>query len=113
MNVVRVGLLGLGTVGSGVVKTIRSQEKKLTERLGKKVEIVKALVRDLAKERLVEVDSCLLTTRYEDVLDNNVDIIVEVMGVWSPLSIICGGQLKKAVMWLPPTKNCWPSAAGN
>lgn len=84
MSVVRVGLLGLGTVGCGVVKTIRSQEKKLTERLGKKVEIVKALVRDVSKSRSVEVDGGLLTTRFDDVLQSDPDILVEVMGGVEP-----------------------------
>lgn len=84
MSVVRVGLLGLGTVGTGVVKTIRSQEKKLTQRLGKKVEIVKALVRDVTKTRQVEVEAGLLTDQFSDVLDSNIEILVEVMGGVEP-----------------------------
>lgn len=74
----------MGTVGTGVVKTIRSQEKKLTERLGKRVEIVKALVRDAEKERAVDVDSGLLTTQFSEVLESGAHIVVEVMGGVDP-----------------------------
>lgn len=83
-EVVRVGLLGLGTVGGGVIKTIRSQQEKLASRLGKRIEIVKALVRDSEKERAVPIDPTLLTTDFEDVLNSNVDIVVEVMGGVEP-----------------------------
>ncbi|MBH0333414.1 homoserine dehydrogenase [Brevibacillus brevis] len=83
-EVVRVGLLGLGTVGGGVIKTIRSQQEKLASRLGKRIEIVKALVRDSEKERAVHVDPSLLTTDFEDVLRSDVDIVVEVMGGVEP-----------------------------
>ncbi|KMZ40244.1 MULTISPECIES: homoserine dehydrogenase [Bacillales] len=83
-EVVRVGLLGLGTVGGGVIKTIRSQQEKLASRLGKRIEIVKALVRDSGKERAVHVDPALLTTDFEDVLRSDVDIVVEVMGGVEP-----------------------------
>ncbi|EJL21643.1 homoserine dehydrogenase [Brevibacillus sp. BC25] len=83
-EVVRVGLLGLGTVGGGVIKTIRSQQEKLASRLGKRIEIVKALVRDSEKERAVHIDPALLTTDFEDVLRSDVDIVVEVMGGVEP-----------------------------
>ncbi|WP_312114158.1 homoserine dehydrogenase [Brevibacillus reuszeri] len=83
-DVIKVGLLGLGTVGGGVIKTIRSQQEKLSARLGKRIEIVKALVRDSEKERAVQIDQALLTTDFEDVLKSDVDIVVEVMGGVEP-----------------------------
>ncbi|WP_134703915.1 homoserine dehydrogenase [Ammoniphilus sp. YIM 78166] len=84
MSTIRVGLLGLGTVGTGVVKTLRIQEHKLSERLGKKVEIVKVLVKNLSKERAVDLHSSLLTTSFDEVLEAKVDVIVEVMGGVEP-----------------------------
>jgi len=83
-GVVRVGLLGLGTVGGGVIKTIRSQQEKLSLRLGKRIEIVKALVRDSEKERAVQLEPSILTTNFDDVLQSDVDIVVEVMGGVEP-----------------------------
>lgn len=83
-DVVKVGLLGLGTVGGGVIKTIRSQQEKLTSRLGKRIEIVKALVRDSEKQRAVSLDRSVLTTDFDEVLQSDVDIVVEVMGGVEP-----------------------------
>ncbi|TKI55064.1 homoserine dehydrogenase [Brevibacillus antibioticus] len=84
MSVIRVGLLGFGTVGTGVVNTVRAQEKKLTERLGKRVEIVKVLVRDVTKTRQIEVENDLLTDRFAEVLESDIDVLVEVIGGVEP-----------------------------
>ncbi len=84
MEVVRVGLLGLGTVGTGVVKTLRMQEQRLTERIGQKVEIVKILVKNLEKERGVSIDADLLTTSFDDLLKADVHVIVEAIGGVEP-----------------------------
>jgi homoserine dehydrogenase len=84
MSAVRVALLGLGTVGSGVVKTLALQEKKLSQRIGRKVKIVKVLVRDLNKKRNVQIYSGLLTTKFEDILDANPEVLIEVMGGIEP-----------------------------
>ncbi|MFD2371136.1 homoserine dehydrogenase [Brevibacillus sp. GCM10020057] len=84
VEVVKVGLLGLGTVGGGVIKTIHSQQEKLAARLGKRIEIVKALVRDAEKERAVQMGRTVLTTDFDEVLHSGVDIVVEVMGGVEP-----------------------------
>jgi homoserine dehydrogenase len=83
-SVVKVGLLGVGTVGGGVLKTIRSQQQKLSDRLGRRVEVVKALVRNAEKQRSVPIENNLITTRFEEVLESDVDIVVEVMGGVEP-----------------------------
>lgn len=80
MESVRVGLLGLGTVGCGVWKTIKKQEKKLRDRLNKKVEIVKVVVKDVQKERPLYLPKDMLTTNFEDLYEENLDVLVEVMG---------------------------------
>jgi homoserine dehydrogenase len=78
---ISVGLLGLGTVGSGVVKIIKNHQDKLIHQVGCPVEVKKILVRDLHKERNVSVDTNLLTTDPYEVIDNpEIDIIIEVMG---------------------------------
>jgi len=76
-----VGLLGLGTVGSGVVKIIENHQEKLMHQVGCPVKVKKILVRDVQKPRDVAVDSSLLTTSAADVIDDpDVDVIIEVMG---------------------------------
>ncbi|MGZ4107213.1 MAG: homoserine dehydrogenase [Tumebacillaceae bacterium] len=80
-NVVKIGLLGLGTVGSGVMKLLRQNGEELAQRSGYKVEIKKVLVRDLDKKRRVDVPRDLLTQNvWEIVQDPEIRIIIEVMG---------------------------------
>ncbi|KZZ83440.1 homoserine dehydrogenase [Bacillus sp. SJS] len=81
MKAIQVGLLGLGTVGSGVVKIIREHQDKLMHLVGCPVEVKKVLVREKDKQRMVDVDPSLLTTDpYEVILDKDVDVLIEVMG---------------------------------
>lgn len=78
---VSIGLLGLGTVGSGVVHMIESHQEELQQRVGCTVKVGKVLVRDIEKYRGVDLDSNLLTQNPEDVISNpDVDVVIEVMG---------------------------------
>ncbi|WP_199426593.1 homoserine dehydrogenase [Thermaerobacillus caldiproteolyticus] len=81
VNPISVGLLGLGTVGSGVVKIIENHQDQLIHQVGCPVTVKKILVRDIYKERDVKVDSSLLTTNVDEVInDPGIDVIIEVMG---------------------------------
>ena len=76
-----VGLLGLGTVGSGVVKILRSEAKAIEEKTGLRISVRKICVRSLSKKRAVSVPRSILTTRPKELLeDPSVDIVVELMG---------------------------------
>lgn len=80
-NKVSIGLLGLGVVGTGVIKIIKNHQEKLVHQLGTDVQVKSALVRSLDKQRDVGLEGTLLTTNPDDVLnDPEIDIIVEVMG---------------------------------
>lgn len=75
-----IGLLGLGTVGSGVVEVLNKNAEDISKRVGAAVKIKKILVRDTGKTR-VGVDSSLLTNNFDDILnDADISIVVEVMG---------------------------------
>lgn len=85
MRAIRLGLLGCGTVGGGVVRLIAENAAKNAARVGAPVEVGPVLVRDPGKERVAELDRARLTTRPEDVLDApDVDVVVEVMGGLEP-----------------------------
>lgn len=74
-------MLGLGTVGSGVVKIIENHQDKLMHQVGCPVEVKRILVNDLEKERNVEVDATKLTKNVEEILhDPEIDVVIEVMG---------------------------------
>ncbi|SEP83896.1 homoserine dehydrogenase [Virgibacillus subterraneus] len=78
---ISVGLLGLGTVGSGVVQIVEGHQEELVHQLGCGVTIKSILVCDVEKDRNVQVNPATLTTNPEAVLaDPEIDIIIEVMG---------------------------------
>lgn len=81
MQAISIGLLGLGTVGSGVVQIIKNHQEKLMHQIGCPVQIKKILVKDVSKERGIAIAPELLTTEPNEIIDNpDIDIIVEVMG---------------------------------
>src|SRR5262245_1931062 len=65
---IKVGLLGCGTVGGGVVSLLRGNAAYLEARVGAPIEVTRVLVRDPAKERVAELDRERLTTDPEAVL---------------------------------------------
>jgi homoserine dehydrogenase len=81
LKAISIGLLGLGTVGTGVVNIIEHHQDKLMHQVGCPVKIKKVLVQDLNKVRGVQLDPLLLTNNADDILsDPDIDVIIEVMG---------------------------------
>lgn len=81
---IKIGLLGLGTVGSGVYKIIERQKGEMVKKTGARLEIAGILVHNLNKVR-DGVDTSLLTDRWEDIINNDeVSIVIEVMGGIEP-----------------------------
>ena len=81
---VKVALLGSGTVGTGVYKLIQRQKEEMPYKIGANLSVAKVLVRDKSKKR-DGIDSALLTDQWEDILlDDEIQIVVEVMGGIEP-----------------------------
>ncbi len=81
MKAVKVGLLGLGTVGTGVVRIIEGHQEDLLNQSGSAIEISKIAVRSLNKKRDIEIDQSKLTEDpWEVVRDPEVNVVIEVMG---------------------------------
>ncbi len=82
---VKIGLLGLGTVGSGVYRILTEGNTILTQKAGMDLEVDRILVRNLDRKRRVDVESDLLTTDPEMILNNpDIPIVVEVLGGEEP-----------------------------
>ncbi|MCA0971539.1 homoserine dehydrogenase [Halobacillus litoralis] len=78
---ITVGLLGLGTVGSGVIEILRDHQERIQHKTGCAVTIKSALVSDLSKPRDLHGSETTLTDRAEDITrDPEIDVVVEVMG---------------------------------
>ncbi len=83
-EVIGIGLLGVGTVGSGVVKILRDNASQIAQRVGKRVEIKRILENNESKLRSLGLTE-QGTNRYEDLLeDPSIQIIVELLGGIEP-----------------------------
>ena len=76
-----IGLAGMGNVGAGVFKHLTQNRALLRERLGVELDVKKIALRDPNKDRGVVIPPELVTTRWQDILDDpSIQIVVELMG---------------------------------
>lgn len=81
----RVGLLGCGVVGSGVVQALAQSAQETARKRGVVFEVVQIAVRDVQRPRPSHVNRALLCRDWRRVCQaDNVDVVVEVMGGLSP-----------------------------
>ena len=81
---IKVGLLGLGTVGTGVYKLIGRRSEEMQQKTGAALEIKKILVHNMKKVRQ-GVDQNLLTDQWKEIIeDDEIQIVIEVMGGIEP-----------------------------
>lgn len=81
---IKVALLGVGTVGTGVYKLIHRRADVMEKTMGAELEIKKILVHNLAKKR-EGIEAELLTDNWQEILnDEEIQIVIEVMGGIEP-----------------------------
>jgi homoserine dehydrogenase len=81
MKAIRIGLLGFGTVGTGVVRIVEGHQEDLQNKVGIPLVIEKILVKDKNKPRAIQVDASKLTEDAWEIVNHpEIDLIVEVMG---------------------------------
>lgn len=88
-SVINVGIMGMGTVGTGVVKVLLNNRETITHRLGANLMVKRILDKNkeavLPKLQALGLGEEILTDRLDDILlDNDIDIIVELMGGINP-----------------------------
>lgn len=81
MQSVKIGVLGLGTVGSGTVNVLSRNIKEITRRAGRDIEITRAADRTMDKKRDCDTSGIKLTTdAFEIVNDPEIHVVVELIG---------------------------------
>lgn len=81
MEFINVGLFGLGTVGSGIVEILSKNGEIISREIGKKIKLKKICVKDINKNRNLELDKSILTSNPDDIInDKEIDIVIEVIG---------------------------------
>ena len=84
-SVVRIGLLGCGNVGAALVQLVERQADVIESRTGVRLQISRVAVRNISRDREVELPEGVLTQDAHSVVnDPTVDVIVEVMGGIEP-----------------------------
>jgi len=85
MSEVRIGLLGLGTIGTGVARILIEQQELISRRLGKRVVLVAAADRDLERDRGLDLSGIRLSDDANDIVRaDDIDLVVELIGGYEP-----------------------------
>ncbi|HMK53938.1 MAG TPA: homoserine dehydrogenase [Methanobacteriaceae archaeon] len=84
-NTVNLGLIGFGTIGSGVVETLNMNLPLIEDKVKKTVKLKKIVDLDVVTDRGVQVDPQILSTDVNDILeDPDIDIVIELIGGYQP-----------------------------
>ena len=85
MKMVKVGMIGFGTIGAGVAKILADNSEIIMQRLGAGVELVKVADLDITTDRGVKLGPDVLTTSADEVINHpDIDIVIELMGGYEP-----------------------------
>lgn len=84
-QIIKIGLLGLGTVGRGVYRILEENKESIEQRIGAQLQVKKIMVRSLDKDRGIELPAGILTTNLNEITaDPEIKIVVEVLGGTNP-----------------------------
>ncbi len=84
-DIVNIGLIGFGTIGSGVVETLNRNLDLLENKVNKKVKLKKVVDLDIKTDRGVNISPEILSTDINDILeDPAIDIVIELIGGYQP-----------------------------
>jgi len=85
MKEIQIGLIGFGTIGTGVVKLLRQNEELITKKLGARLNLKKIADIDITTPRGVKVAKGLLTKDAQEIIhDDDISIVIELMGGYEP-----------------------------
>ena len=85
MKPVKIGILGLGTVGCGTVSVLARNGQEIARRAGREIKIVQASARDLKKKRPCPIDGITLVQDPREIVRNpELEVIVELIGGCEP-----------------------------
>ncbi|MFK5914017.1 MAG: homoserine dehydrogenase [Woeseiaceae bacterium] len=81
MDPVKVGVLGLGTVGGGTVNVLQRNAEEIARRAGRGIVVTHAAARDLNKPRICSTEGITVTETAQDVVDDpEIAIVIELIG---------------------------------
>lgn len=85
MRKITIGIIGFGTIGTGVLKILRGNAALIQERLGASVTVKKIADLDIRRDRGIRVAPGMLTTDARSIIDDpSIDLVVELIGGLEP-----------------------------
>jgi homoserine dehydrogenase len=82
---INLGLIGFGTIGSGVVATLNQNLHLIEGKVQKNIKLKKIVDLDITSDRGVELDPQILSNNVDDILeDQEIDIVIELIGGCQP-----------------------------
>ena len=105
MQSVKIAILGLGTVGGGTYKILSMNKNIIEKRIGKNIEIIKILERDMSKFAALGINTNLATQNPDDIFKNpEIDIVVESLGGIEPSTTFMMTALENGKNVVTPNK---------
>ena len=85
MKMIKIGMIGFGTIGAGVAKILAGNGEIIRQRLGAGVELVKVADLEITTDRGVKLAPDVLTTSADEVINHpDIDVVIELMGGYDP-----------------------------
>jgi homoserine dehydrogenase len=85
MNEIKLGILGFGTIGTGVVRMIQNNGALIEQKIGARLTLKKIGDLDISTDRGVVLPTGVLTTNADEVLtDPEITIVIELIGGYEP-----------------------------
>lgn len=95
MKEIKIGLLGLGNIGTGTYKVLEMNRKQIEGSVGTAVNIVKILEKDIDRERDIDVPREKFVSKAEDIFDDpEIDIVIELLGGVEPAATLIEQALR-------------------
>lgn len=84
-EVINIGVIGFGIVGSGAVKILLENRESIERKVGSRLVVKRIADLDITTPRPVEIDKSILTTNANEIIDDpDIDIMVETIGGLKP-----------------------------
>jgi homoserine dehydrogenase len=104
-NIIKVGIIGYGTIGMGTAKILIENKDLISKRTGKKIILEKIVDLDITTQREYQVNSSILSTDINDIINNkDIDIVVESIGGIIPAKTFIETALKNKKSVVTPNK---------
>ena len=95
MDTINIGLIGLGTVGTGVVKILRKNRDLLLKKLNVPLILKKVAYKNLSRPRTVDLSGIEITNAEEIINDPEINIVIELIGGYEPAKTYILTAIKK------------------